>query len=298
MTATSAAVSDRSAGRCTSTPYPAAGRNPTRRHSPPSPASSSGSPTAPSCCSTDWSPRRLPRCLCPTRGGYAWSCSCTCRWVTARRMKRPRTPGGANARSSRLARPSSRPASGAGVGCWSCTSCPPDRVHVAAPGVDAADLATGTVAGGALLCVAAVTFEKGHDVLVEALRRSRSCPGSASASAASSAIQRSWRISVAAPVERGLDDRVSLPGTMHRLRSRPQLRRRGPDGAGVACRDVRHGRHGGSGPWAAGARRRRRRADGGAGLRRRRDPAWVAGPAATIQRHSARRSGRGSATPS
>ena len=46
---------------------------------------------------------------------------------------------------------------------------PADRVHVAEPGVDAADLATGTAAGGALLCVAAVTSDKGHDVLLEAL---------------------------------------------------------------------------------------------------------------------------------
>ncbi|HEX3832133.1 MAG TPA: glycosyltransferase family 4 protein [Solirubrobacteraceae bacterium] len=44
-----------------------------------------------------------------------------------------------------------------------------DRVHVAEPAVDAADLATGTAAGGALLCVAAVTFDKGHDVLLDAL---------------------------------------------------------------------------------------------------------------------------------
>ena len=46
---------------------------------------------------------------------------------------------------------------------------PADRVHVAEPGVDAADLATGTAAGGALLCVAAVTSDKGHDVLLDAL---------------------------------------------------------------------------------------------------------------------------------
>ena len=46
---------------------------------------------------------------------------------------------------------------------------PADRVHVAEPGVDAAELATGTAAGGALLCVAAVTFDKGHDVLLDAL---------------------------------------------------------------------------------------------------------------------------------
>jgi glycosyltransferase involved in cell wall biosynthesis len=45
----------------------------------------------------------------------------------------------------------------------------PDRVHVAEPGVDRAELAPGTDHGGELLCVAAVMFEKGHDVLVEAL---------------------------------------------------------------------------------------------------------------------------------
>jgi glycosyltransferase involved in cell wall biosynthesis len=46
---------------------------------------------------------------------------------------------------------------------------PADRVHVAEPGVEAADLAPGTADGGALLCVAAVTTGKGHDVLLEAL---------------------------------------------------------------------------------------------------------------------------------
>jgi glycosyltransferase involved in cell wall biosynthesis len=44
-----------------------------------------------------------------------------------------------------------------------------DRLHVAQPGVDAAALATGSEDGGALLCVAAVTFDKGHDVLLDAL---------------------------------------------------------------------------------------------------------------------------------
>jgi len=44
-----------------------------------------------------------------------------------------------------------------------------DRVHVAEPGVDAAVLAPGTVAGDALLCVAAVTPDKGHDVLLDGL---------------------------------------------------------------------------------------------------------------------------------
>jgi glycosyltransferase involved in cell wall biosynthesis len=45
----------------------------------------------------------------------------------------------------------------------------PERVHVAQPGVDPAALATGTPAGGELLCVAAVTPVKGHDVLLAAL---------------------------------------------------------------------------------------------------------------------------------
>jgi glycosyltransferase involved in cell wall biosynthesis len=46
---------------------------------------------------------------------------------------------------------------------------PTDRVHVAEPAVDGADLAAGTADGGALLCVAAVTYDKGYDVLVDAL---------------------------------------------------------------------------------------------------------------------------------
>jgi len=44
-----------------------------------------------------------------------------------------------------------------------------DRVHVAKPGVDAAELAPGTAHGGALLSVAAVMPGKGHDLLLDAL---------------------------------------------------------------------------------------------------------------------------------
>jgi glycosyltransferase involved in cell wall biosynthesis len=44
-----------------------------------------------------------------------------------------------------------------------------DRVHVAEPGVVAAELATGSATGEALLSVAAVTADKGHDVLLDAL---------------------------------------------------------------------------------------------------------------------------------
>ena len=48
-------------------------------------------------------------------------------------------------------------------------SLPDGRVHVAEPGVEAAELAPGTATGGSLLSVAAVIPGKGHDVLVDAL---------------------------------------------------------------------------------------------------------------------------------
>lgn len=46
---------------------------------------------------------------------------------------------------------------------------PADRVYAAPPGVDPAELVAGSAAGSELLCVAAVTPYKGHDLLVEAL---------------------------------------------------------------------------------------------------------------------------------
>jgi glycosyltransferase involved in cell wall biosynthesis len=46
---------------------------------------------------------------------------------------------------------------------------PTDRVYVVRPGVDVADLAPGSPAGGRLLCVGALTQAKGSDVLLEAL---------------------------------------------------------------------------------------------------------------------------------
>jgi glycosyltransferase involved in cell wall biosynthesis len=46
---------------------------------------------------------------------------------------------------------------------------PADRVSVAEPGAPTAELAVGSAAGEALLCVGAVTPEKGHDILLEAL---------------------------------------------------------------------------------------------------------------------------------
>ena len=46
---------------------------------------------------------------------------------------------------------------------------PAERVHVAEPGVDAASLAPGSAGGDSLLCVASVTPDKGHDVLLDGL---------------------------------------------------------------------------------------------------------------------------------
>jgi glycosyltransferase involved in cell wall biosynthesis len=92
---------------------------------------------------------------------------------------------------------------------------------VAEPGVDAAGLAPGTAAGDALLCVAAVTPDKGHDVLLDAL---------------AGATDLSWRCDCVGSLDRdpafadgvrgrardgGLGDRVRFPGP----RTGPELDR-------------------------------------------------------------------------
>jgi glycosyltransferase involved in cell wall biosynthesis len=87
-----------------------------------------------------------------------------------------------------------------------------DRVHVAEPGVDAAELAQGTARGESLLCVAAVTHGKGHDVLLDALATITDLP---------------WRCVCVGSLERdpafvealrsrhaGLDGRVSFTGPL------------------------------------------------------------------------------------
>ena len=85
---------------------------------------------------------------------------------------------------------------------------PAERVHVAEPGVDIADLAPGTATGDALLCVAAVTRDKGHDVLLDALATATELP---------------WRCSCVGSLDRdpacadrvrdhGLGDRVGFTG--------------------------------------------------------------------------------------
>jgi len=89
---------------------------------------------------------------------------------------------------------------------------PPGRLHVAEPGAEAATLATGTAAGGELLCVATVTFDKGHDVLLDALTAVKdlawrcTCVGSLGRDPAFVQTLRSRLL------ECGLSDRVSFPG--------------------------------------------------------------------------------------
>ena len=89
---------------------------------------------------------------------------------------------------------------------------PADRVSVAEPGVDAAPLAPGTAAGDALLCVAAVTRDKGHDALIDGLATVAdlpwrcSCVGSLDREPAFAAgVRRRAQ-------DRGLGDRVRFAG--------------------------------------------------------------------------------------
>ncbi len=91
---------------------------------------------------------------------------------------------------------------------------PADRVHVTEPGVDAACLAPGTAAGDALLCVAALTPDKGHDVLLDALATATdlswrcACVGSLVRDPAfADGVRRRARDS-------GLGDRVRFPGPL------------------------------------------------------------------------------------
>ncbi|HEY1596577.1 MAG TPA: glycosyltransferase family 4 protein [Thermoleophilaceae bacterium] len=85
-----------------------------------------------------------------------------------------------------------------------------DRVHVAEPGACAADLAPGTDAGEALLCVGAVTFIKGHDVLLDALATMTDLPWQC---ACVGSLDREPEFAEALR-GRSLGDRVSFPGPL------------------------------------------------------------------------------------
>jgi glycosyltransferase involved in cell wall biosynthesis len=98
---------------------------------------------------------------------------------------------------------------------------PADRVYVAEPGVDAAGVAPGTAAGDALLCVAALTPDKGHDVLLDGLAMAMdlswrcACVGSLDRDPAfADGVRRATR-------KNGLGDRVRFTGP----RTGPELDR-------------------------------------------------------------------------
>jgi glycosyltransferase involved in cell wall biosynthesis len=89
---------------------------------------------------------------------------------------------------------------------------PASRVHVAAPGVDPAPLAPGSDTGTELLCVAAVTPRKRHDLLVAALATIRDLPFRCTCVGPLSGdpgFVRRVRRQIAAG---GLEDRVHLAG--------------------------------------------------------------------------------------
>jgi glycosyltransferase involved in cell wall biosynthesis len=93
----------------------------------------------------------------------------------------------------------------------------PDSLHVAVPGVDLADVAPGTDGGGRLLCVAAVTQGKGHDLLVDALGRVDDLPWSCMC-AGSLEIEPHYVAGLRQQAARlGLDDRLRLVGPLSRV---------------------------------------------------------------------------------
>ena len=189
-------------------------------------------------------------------------------------------PGRGNARSSRPRPPSSRPARGPGAGCWSCTRCPPTGCTSPSPASTPPTSPPGPPAGGALLCVAAVTFDKGHDVLLDAL---------------ATISDLSWHCVCVGSLDRDPAFVESLRRRSLRRRagrSRVPSRDHGPDAdldRSYAAADLmvlasRAETYGmvvteALARGAAGRRRRRRRADGGPRSRRRRDPARAARPA-------------------
>ena len=172
-TAGSATACRRRAGRSRSTPWPARWPRPS-------------APTAAGWrdvlggaagrragrCSTAWSRRPVPDVLAPQAVGCGSSCSSTCRSATTTRTSRrperePLAAAAAVVTTSALVRPApARPAMG-----WPPTGCtsPP-------PGVDAGPAGARLGGRDGLLCVAAVTPHKGHDLLVEALRELADLP--------------------------------------------------------------------------------------------------------------------------
>jgi glycosyltransferase involved in cell wall biosynthesis len=95
-----------------------------------------------------------------------------------------------------------------------CYPLDPARLHVAEPGVDRADLAPGTTAGGQLLCVAAVIPGKGHDQLAAALAQVADLPWRCTCAGAVDLDPTFFQRVVHQSEEQGIADRLRFAGPL------------------------------------------------------------------------------------
>jgi glycosyltransferase involved in cell wall biosynthesis len=91
---------------------------------------------------------------------------------------------------------------------------PAQRVRVAEPGAPSAARASGTAAGDSLLCVGAVTFEKGHDLLIEALASLDGLPWRCACVGDLKRDPAFVHALLRRTLEAGLGERVSFPGAL------------------------------------------------------------------------------------
>ena len=214
--------------------------------------------TAPWCWSTAWSPRRSRTCWCPRRAGCGSSCSCTCRSAARRRR-------GADAGERAVLAAAAAVVTTSGwtrAGCSSRYALAAGRVHVAEPGRrPGRRRRRARRRRRQLLCVAAVTPGKGHDVLLAALAAVADLPWRCVCVGSLDRDPALRRASCAGYAgEPGSPTGCAFAGPLHRRRPRRGLRRRRRAGAALPRRDLRHGRDRGAGPRAPGDRDRRRRA--------------------------------------
>jgi glycosyltransferase involved in cell wall biosynthesis len=92
----------------------------------------------------------------------------------------------------------------------------PWDVHVAQPGADAAELASGSESGARLVCVAAVTRDKGHEVLLTALAGTDDVPWRLTCAGS---LAKEGRVALSAQhtaAAHGLAERVTWAGAVSR----------------------------------------------------------------------------------
>jgi glycosyltransferase involved in cell wall biosynthesis len=92
----------------------------------------------------------------------------------------------------------------------------PWDVHVAQPGADPAELAQGSDSGARLVCVAAVTRDKGHEVLLSALAEVADLPWRLTCAGSMAKEPRVARSAQLTAVARGIAERVTWAGPVSR----------------------------------------------------------------------------------